>query len=126
MRRVAYAAVVLLAAVAATVVYWLSVLVIWLAVKAHKLNPEAKRGNCWMYALRQWHMRGGGLYVRPSGIKVGHFFAPHVAWVERLGSGAVVEQYTTDDPLPASNLSGVWFVGEVRRTETDAPIKEYT
>lgn len=124
MRRAAYAGLIAGAALAALVAFLAGAALVWLCDAALRVHPAPRRCNCIVYALAQWRRRGGALYLRAArDLRVLGMPIPHLAWVERLGSDALVEQYTTDDPAPASGLSGIWFAGMVVRHETDPPVR---
>lgn len=117
-RRVVFATLTGLAAIGAWVVYWAGAWTIVCAVAAKRIHPAHRWGNCWLHALDLWARRGGSLVVRRAdGLEWGPLFVPHVAWAESLGADAIIEQYTTDAPLPEFALSGIWFRGVIKRTD---------
>ncbi|MDE2399256.1 MAG: hypothetical protein KGL43_04005 [Burkholderiales bacterium] len=67
---------------------------LWLVVMAHKVWPDADRGNCWSFATPRWYRGGGHLQIRWSeGVRVLGLRIPHVSWVPKLPpEGIAVEQ----------------------------------
>lgn len=120
MRKLAHALIVLLA-----VLPWLIGcvgfgLALLLGLAADRLNPDARRGNCWTFAGPKWAKAGGYLAVRMAGFPriCGRRFVPHAIWVPSL-AGVPLEQTEPDHRI--TSLWGIWqvpyFDFHIRTTE---------
>lgn len=104
-RRVAHAALIVVAALPLLVAFGAIRAVEALAVLADRVWPGADRGNCWTWALLQHRRHGGYLFSRPVRDAqlawVGE--PPHVGWVERI-DGPVMQTE------PVSRYRGRWLL----------------
>lgn len=121
MKKLVHAALCLLAIapwMLAMFALWLSAL---LALLAHRIWPDADRGNCWTYVWPRYWMHGGYVVMRPAdGQRVlGLFPVPHVMWLRKWGSGNDVRQTVPVErrrkPLPWYTLYFRYRVVETER-----------
>ena len=110
MRRFLHALLVLLA-----VVPWLAGCLLFgcallLTMAAHKLEPQARWGNCWSFVAPRWIRRGGYIAVRLSGRPriFGRRFIPHAMWLASILPGTELEQTEPDHRI--TRLRDVWQV----------------
>lgn len=93
MRKLIRDFVVLVSAIPWTIAYWCMVLVVLGALLAERLDPTARRGNCWSFGLPRLVRTGGYLAIkllddtRVLGVPV-----PHCIHVVELPEGTELTQ----------------------------------
>lgn len=122
MRTIAHAVLMLIGFVPWSFAMLLLTLVMGLSVLGERVLPNAKRQNCWTYALPRWHRSGGYLLVRAAfGVRfLGLFMVPHVSWVRVLPpDGVELEMFQPNKRKSAFLLPWhvVYYVGHVSTRE---------
>lgn len=124
MKRWAHMALVVTAALPWALAMGLLGVSLWLVVRADRIWPDARRGNCWSYAGSMWHKHGGYIQVRWSDFpEKGSRLVPHGQWVYRLHPGTGIHQ---TEPLDRRHrLRDFWrviyFDYEVREWDREQP-----
>ena len=70
---------------------------------AHRIWPQADRGNCWSFVGPRWLRHGGYLVVRPAGnVRIFGCPVPHAIWLRSMPAGADIEQTVPQRALGAA------------------------
>ena len=87
MRTIAHAAVVIISFPAYVLLSVALLLMVGGSLLAYKIDPDAKAGNCWSFALARWFKHGGYLAIRPAGDVWFLRVLPilHCLWIQKLG-----------------------------------------
>lgn len=87
LRRAVHALLVTLALVPQIATYIGALVFAGLAIAAHRVDPKARFGNCWTYAMPRLFDRGG--YITFRGVHHNRLFGilplPHALWMPSLG-----------------------------------------